>query len=164
MAVTGRFFLERSWAKKPPRLGLPLEGDEGGAVPLRRGAVPVLVCFVHTTGGPQSANIGQVGLTWAAGATRRMAASARPPDITSTTALCFPSTHLFLFQHRLATAEYHHHPQHRRQRGIRRFATAIQQRPNSPPHAHGHIVEIVEHWRSGTKRGSHRRLHNQRTV
>lgn len=62
-----------------------------------------------------------------------MAASARPPDITSTTALCFPSTHLFLFQHRLATAEYHHHPQHRRQQGIRRFATAIQQRPNPPP-------------------------------
>lgn len=66
-------------------------------MPLQRGAVPVLVCFVHTTGGPQSANIGQVGLAWAAGATRRMAASARPPDITSTTGLCFLSSHLFLF-------------------------------------------------------------------
>lgn len=102
---------------------------------MRRRAVPVLVCFVHTTRGPQSANIGQVRLTWAAGATRRMAASVRPPDITSATALCFPSIHLSLFQHPLRprnTIANNFHHQHRRHRGTRRFATAIQQRPNPP--------------------------------
>ncbi|KAK1826881.1 hypothetical protein QBC39DRAFT_186940 [Podospora conica] len=84
-------------------------GGEGGALPLRRRAVPGLglVCFVHTTEGPQSANIGQVGLTWAAGATRTMAASVRTHQILPRPPpFVFRQTHLSLFTFATATCDH----------------------------------------------------------